>query len=51
MDELLEKEKNIRGALANRSGVLALLLHSTYNHEVMEKLQRQNQEQEAMKSK
>ncbi|XP_044763175.1 CXXC-type zinc finger protein 1 [Coccinella septempunctata] len=49
MDELLEKERNIRAALANRSGVLALMLHSTYNHEVMEKLQRQQQEQNAGK--
>lgn len=38
MDELLEKERQIRTSMMSRAGVLALMLHSTYNHEVMEEL-------------
>ncbi|XP_055677671.1 CXXC-type zinc finger protein 1-like [Lutzomyia longipalpis] len=38
MDELMEQERQIRTAMASRAGVLGLMLHSTYNHEVMEKL-------------
>ncbi|XP_077301187.1 CXXC-type zinc finger protein 1-like isoform X2 [Arctopsyche grandis] len=36
IDELMEQERNIRCAMASRAGVLGLMLHSTYNHEVME---------------
>lgn len=39
MDELVEQERQIRQAMASRAGVLGLMLHSTYNHEIMEKLQ------------
>ncbi|CAG9832145.1 unnamed protein product [Diabrotica balteata] len=38
LDELLEKERQIRTSMANRAGVLALMLHSTYNHELMERI-------------
>uniref|UniRef100_A0A2M4BLR3 CXXC-type zinc finger protein 1 n=1 Tax=Anopheles marajoara TaxID=58244 RepID=A0A2M4BLR3_9DIPT len=38
MDELVEQERQIRQAMASRAGVLGLMLHSTYNHELMEKL-------------
>ncbi|XP_023014579.1 CXXC-type zinc finger protein 1 [Leptinotarsa decemlineata] len=38
MDELLEKERQIRTSMANRAGVLALMLHRTYNHELMERI-------------
>ncbi|CAG9861757.1 unnamed protein product [Phyllotreta striolata] len=38
MDELMEKERQIRSSMASRAGVLALMLHSTYNHELMERL-------------
>uniref|UniRef100_A0A182IJE4 CXXC-type zinc finger protein 1 n=1 Tax=Anopheles atroparvus TaxID=41427 RepID=A0A182IJE4_ANOAO len=38
MDELMEQERQIRQAMASRAGVLGLMLHSTYNHEIMEKL-------------
>lgn len=49
MDELLERERQIRLAMASRAGVLALMLHSTYNHEVMEEITRaSHQDQHAM---
>jgi COMPASS component SPP1 len=38
MDELLEQERQVRTSLVSRAGVLGLMLHSTYNHEIMEKL-------------
>lgn len=41
MDELLEQERQCRQSMASRAGVLALMLHSTYDHEVMEKVQSQ----------
>uniref|UniRef100_T1PAS0 CXXC-type zinc finger protein 1 n=1 Tax=Musca domestica TaxID=7370 RepID=T1PAS0_MUSDO len=44
MDELLEQERQIRHQMASRAGVLGLMLHSTYNHEVMEELCRQQQQ-------
>lgn len=50
IDELVEQERQIRANMATRAGVLALMLHSTYNHELMEQMtQEQNREQlEAM---
>lgn len=45
MDELLEKERQIRTAMANRAGVLALMLHSTYNHELMEQITKAQDQQ------
>ncbi|XP_076257143.1 CXXC-type zinc finger protein 1-like [Rhynchophorus ferrugineus] len=45
MDELLEKERQIRSSMANRAGVLALMLHSTYNHEVIECIKKAQDEQ------
>lgn len=50
LDELLEKERQLRTSMASRAGVLALMLHSTYNHEVMEKYTKMNQEQAAMQA-
>ncbi|XP_063925339.1 CXXC-type zinc finger protein 1 [Zophobas morio] len=44
MDELLEKERQIRNSMASRAGVLALMLHSTYNHEVMEQITKASQQ-------
>lgn len=38
VDELMEQERHIRLAMASRAGVLGLMLHSTYNHEVMERI-------------
>ncbi|KAG5682963.1 hypothetical protein PVAND_012279 [Polypedilum vanderplanki] len=40
MDELVEQERQIKAAMASRSGLLGLLLHSTYDHERMEKIAR-----------
>jgi len=38
MDDLLEQERQIRASMTSRAGVLGLMLHSTYNHEVIEEL-------------
>ncbi|XP_050524287.1 CXXC-type zinc finger protein 1 [Daktulosphaira vitifoliae] len=38
LDELVEKERQIRHRMSTRAGVLALMLHSTYDHEMMERL-------------
>ena len=38
LDELMEKERQTRQALASRAGVLGLMLHSTYNHEAMARM-------------
>lgn len=50
IDELVEQERQIRSNMSTRAGVLALMLHSTYNHELMEQMtQEQSREQlEAM---
>lgn len=45
MDELLDKERQIKTSMANRAGVLALVLHSTYNHELMERLAKAQDQQ------
>jgi len=34
VDELLEQERIVKAAMSNRAGVLGLLLHSTFNHEL-----------------
>uniref|UniRef100_A0A8D8LQM5 CXXC-type zinc finger protein 1 n=1 Tax=Cacopsylla melanoneura TaxID=428564 RepID=A0A8D8LQM5_9HEMI len=36
LDELLEQERQIRLRMTSRAGVLSLMLHSTYNHEIMD---------------
>jgi len=46
LDDLLEKEYHLRQSMTNRAGVLALMLHSTYNHELMEKVQSLQQKQQ-----
>ncbi|XP_039295471.1 CXXC-type zinc finger protein 1 [Nilaparvata lugens] len=38
IDELIEQERLIRQRMTDRAGVLALMLHSTYNHELMEEM-------------
>lgn len=45
LDELLDKERQIRTSMANRAGVLALMLHSTYNHELMERITKAQDQQ------
>jgi hypothetical protein len=47
MDELLEQERQVRASLVSRAGVLGLMLHSTYNHDIMEKLCTTQQQQAA----
>merc|ERR1712203_1206038 len=34
VDELIEQERIVKAAMSNRAGVLGLLLHSTFNHEL-----------------
>ncbi|CAL8077921.1 unnamed protein product [Orchesella dallaii] len=46
LDELLEQERQCKQALTNRAGVLGLLLHSTFDHELREKIQKQMAEAE-----
>jgi len=38
LDELFEQERHIRAAMANRSGVLGLLLHQTIDHDPLHPL-------------
>lgn len=38
MDELIEQERQVRTAMASRASVMGLILHSTYNHELMKKM-------------
>lgn len=45
MDELLDKERQIRTSMTTRAGVLAHMLHSTYNHELMERLAKAQDQQ------
>jgi COMPASS component SPP1 len=46
IDELIEQERQIRHAMSSRAGVLALMLHSTYNHELYERLSAQQKKEE-----
>ena len=34
VDELLEQERAVKASMSSRAGVLGLLLHSTFNHEL-----------------
>ena len=43
LDELMEKERQEKDCMSRRAGVLNLMLHSTFNHEVMEKLVKMQQ--------
>ena len=38
LDELMEKERQEKDCMSRRAGVLNLMLHSTFNHEVMDKV-------------
>eukprot|EP00092_Neocalanus_flemingeri_P030192 GFUD01032771.1.p1 GENE.GFUD01032771.1~~GFUD01032771.1.p1 ORF type:complete len:695 (-),score=259.24 GFUD01032771.1:410-2494(-) len=38
LDELMEQERQEKVSLSRRAGVLNLMLHSTFNHEIMEKV-------------
>ena len=39
VDELLEQERQLRASMSQRAGVLGLMLHSTFNHELMQQAQ------------
>lgn len=41
MDELIEQERQIKQAMSSRSGLLGLLLHSTFDHTVATRMQQQ----------
>jgi COMPASS component SPP1 len=45
VDELVEQERQIKQAMASRSGLLGLLLHSTFDHEKMMFAKMQMQQQ------
>jgi len=38
LDELMDQERQEKESLSRRAGVLNLMLHSTFNHEIMEKV-------------
>ncbi len=38
LDDLFEKERNIRLAMAERAGVLSLMLHQTIDHDPMKQI-------------
>ena len=40
LDELMEKERQEKDCMSRRAGVLNLMLHSTSNHEVLEKIEK-----------
>lgn len=40
----MDKERQIRSSMASRAGVLALMLHSTYNHDIMEEITKASQQ-------
>lgn len=44
LDELIEQEHQIRSFLIARTGVLNLMLHSTYDHDLMNQLALQSQQ-------
>jgi COMPASS component SPP1 len=39
MDELIEQERQIKQAMSSRSGLMGLLLHSTFDHTMAARLQ------------
>lgn len=41
-DELFETERQIRTRMSDRAGVLSLMLHATYNHEIMDQVNSQS---------
>ncbi|XP_033239480.1 CXXC-type zinc finger protein 1 isoform X1 [Drosophila pseudoobscura] len=44
MDDLMEQERGYRQQLSSRANLLGLMLHSTYNHEVIDELVRKQNE-------
>ena len=35
VDELIEQERQVKSAMSSRSGIMALMMHSTFNHDVV----------------
>ena len=46
LDELMEKERLEKDCMSRRAGVLNLMLHSTSNHEVLEKIEKMMKQQQ-----
>ena len=46
LDELMEKERQEKDSISRRAGVLNLMLHSTFNHELMEKMMAERMQQQ-----
>jgi len=51
LDELLEKERQEKEAMSRRAGVLNLLLHSTFNHEVAQIIKNKNKNAQDQKNR
>lgn len=51
LDELVEQERQIRQRMSDRAGVLALMLHSTYDHEIMEQVNNTSQSSSELEEK
>lgn len=45
MDELMDQERQVRTAMKSRANVLGLMLHSVYDHTIMERLLKQSRSQ------
>ena len=50
VDELLEQERAVKASMSNRAGVLGLLLHSTFNHELDDRFKAAQQLAEAQRA-
>ena len=46
VDELLEQERQVKASMSSRAGVLGLMLHSTFNHELDARRQAQQRAQQ-----
>ena len=46
VDELLEQERAVKASMSSRAGVLGLLLHSTFNHELDDRFKAAQQAQQ-----
>ena len=50
VDELLEQERAVKASMSSRAGVLGLLLHSTFNHELDDRFKAAQQLAEAQRA-
>ena len=53
MDEMLEKESNLKTALRNRAGMLGILLNTTFDHDLQNRIEAENERnrQESIRQK